>query len=529
MRRIALITTIALLSLGLTGCADSQPFATSVRAYAVGRIPAPAAALSRASASVEATAPAAAPAATATPVPTSTVAAAPSAVATPPTSPGGIVEARIEKIRGSQDGSRVADFSAGEYRGKNVIIVQVESLNGFLINKKYGGHEITPNLNKLITQSWYWPNSFSETGLGNTADAEFIVNTSLFAPQGQAATVKYENRVVPGLPRVLGGLGYTSFTMHPNKVLYWNRKQLYKGLGFTTYYDASLFHNADKMGPFGSSDEEIVKRATKILRGLEVAGTPVYAHIITLSSHGPFLDIPEKRRPLKTPKDLAGSRVGAYISAESYADKAIGKFVANLQATKLWDNSIVVFYGDHTAMTDNTLTGKDARGAQNLLGRPYRPIDRQRIPIIIHVPGQTTPVLRDDVAGQVDIMPSVADLVGADLTEVPHMGRSLFVASNSLVPLNGYLPGGSFLNDDVLFMPAKGSRARAVRKVTDGSWASTDASATADLKRAQQLVSISDRWMLSLKKFRGGLKGWIPDRPARAAAKPYGFLQAGMG
>jgi lipoteichoic acid synthase len=180
-------------------------------------------------------------------------------------------------------------------------------------------------------------------------------------------------------------------------------------------------------------------------------------------------------------------------------------------------------------MLDNTLTGKDALGAKKLLGRSYGPVDRQRIPLIIHVPGQTTPLLRKDVAGQVDIMPTVADMVGVDLSQVPHMGRSLFVASSGLVPLNAYLRGGSFLNNAVLFMPAKGSNGSSARDVSDGSAATPSASDKADLKRVRELVKISDRWVLSLKKFRGGLQDWIPDRTARRAAKPYGFLQAGLG
>ena len=452
-----------------------------------------------------------------------------SSASTVPTTPGGKLEAKIEKIRRSLDGSRVVDFAPGAYRGKNVIIIQVESLDDFVIGKKYGGKEITPNLNKLVQQSWYWPNMYSETGLGNTVDAEFIVNTSLYGPEGQATTVKYANRVLPGLPRLLKALGYYSFTIHPNKVLYWNRKQLYEGLGFTKYYDAEFFHGADTMGEFGSSDEEIFKRGVGLLRTLEASGTPFYSHFITLSSHGPFDTIPESRLPLKPPASLSGSLMGNYIAEESYSDLAIGKFIASLKATKLWDNSIIVIYGDHSAMPSNTLSGKNALGAEKLLGRAYGPVDRQRIPLIVHIPGQAAPVRRTDVAGQVDILPTVADLVGLDLTRVPHMGRSLFAGSNGLVPLNAFLPGDSFLSGSVLFMPDKGSDAGTARDVSDDSTVKTTTADKADLVRVRTLKKLSDSWVLSLKTFNGGEQGWIPDPVARKAAKPYGFLQQGKG
>jgi lipoteichoic acid synthase len=231
------------------------------------------------------------------------------------TSAGAKVQASIDRVRHSRDGSRVADFSAGSYKGKNVIIIQVESLDAFLIGKKYEGHEITPNLNKLLKQSWYWPNTYSETGMGNTADAEFIVNTSLYAPRDQAATVKYTPRTIPGLPRVLRGNGYYTFTIHQNKVQYWNRRQMYVGLGFNRWYDYDFFHGAPKMGPFGASDEELFKRVVPVMHTLDTKNTPFYSQIITLSSHGPFDGIPESRRPVRTPKDLSGSLMGKYISA----------------------------------------------------------------------------------------------------------------------------------------------------------------------------------------------------------------------
>ena len=438
---------------------------------------------------------------------------------------GATVEARIEKIRRSQGGSRVAGFAAGTFAGKNVIIIQVESLNAMLLGKKYEGHEITPNINNLIKESWYWPNAYSETGMGNTVDAEFITNTSLYAPKGQATAVKYANRRLPAMPVVMKGLGYSSFTMHTNDVMYWNRRQLYQALGFTRWYDRAAFKGIPIFGGFGASDVELFKLGAKVLRGFEASGTPVYSQFITVSAHPPFIGAPESMRPMKTPKDLSGSLVGKYMSAESYTDMAIGKFVADLKTTGLWDNSIIVIYGDHTFVGSSTLTGKNAAGAKRLLGRNYGPIDRQRVGLIIHVPGETTPVVRTDVAGQVDIMPTVADMVGADLTKVPHMGRSLFVSSSPLVPLMAYYKPGSFLNYRVLFMPKTASSPTAAYRVPNGAHTGVSATDKADLGRSNALRPISDSWVMSLPTFNAGPKGWIPDRAARLAAKAYGFKQ----
>ena len=458
-------------------------------------------------------------------------AAATASAPAPALTPSGKAEARIERIRGSLDGSRISTFSPGAFRGKNVIIVQVEALNTMLIEKKIDGHEITPNLNKLAAESWFFPNTYSETGIGNTADAEFIVNASLFAPRGQAASVVYADREVPALPRLLRGMSYDTFTMHPNRVTYWNRKELYAALGFSRYYDAPFFHWSDIIG-MGSSDEVLFRKAMEVLKSEEASKTPYYAQIITLSAHTPFQFVPQSRRPVKTPPEYKGSLMGDYISAQSYGDKAIGEFVADLKATKIWDNSIVIFYGDHTAMMDNTLSGADAKATQALLGRAYGPADRQRIPLMIHLPKQTTPVLNLDSVGQVDIMPTVADLLGLDLTQVPHMGRSVFVRSNALIPLNSYLPGGSFINDRLVFMPGLGFDDGQAVTIANDSPAKPTKSEENDYKRMLELTKLSDKWVLGLPKRKdaGDLgDAWIPDPAARKAAEPLGAAQKGLG
>jgi hypothetical protein len=220
--------------------------------------------------------------------------------------------------------------------------------------------------------------------------------------------------------------------------------------------------------------------------------------------------------------------MGKYISASSYSDLAVGKFIDNLKASKAWDNSIVVIYGDHTGMLYNKLSGANEAGAEKLLGRPYGPADRQRIPLIIHLPSQTAPVVRTDVAGQVDVMPTVADLVGADITQIPHMGRSLFVASNSLVPLNAYLPGGSFVNDSVLFMPGLGFDDGTEVTVKDDAPSAPTAREQQDFQRMLELTKISDEWIMSLPKMKNteGM-GWIPNKAARNAGAKYGTQDSG--
>ena len=51
----------------------------------------------------------------------------------------------------------------GTGKGKNLIVVQVEALQEFVIGKSIEGQEITPNLNKLIKSSLYFDNYYTQT------------------------------------------------------------------------------------------------------------------------------------------------------------------------------------------------------------------------------------------------------------------------------------------------------------------------------------------------------------------------------
>lgn len=70
----------------------------------------------------------------------------------------------------------------GAASGRNVIMLQLESFQNFLIGLEVDGQEITPNLNQLARQSLYFPNFYQQVGQGNTSDAEFVVNTSFYTP-----------------------------------------------------------------------------------------------------------------------------------------------------------------------------------------------------------------------------------------------------------------------------------------------------------------------------------------------------------
>lgn len=412
---------------------------------------------------------------------------------------GQAVQRRIESLRNARYGTRVGGVERAAYPDANVYVIQVESYQAFVQGTRLGKQEITPFMNEFAEESWLFPNAFAQTGTGNTSDAEFVANTSLMPPSRTPAVVAYVDREIPSFPRLLGRSGYRTVTMHANDANFWNRKELYAALGFDTFYDAERFGHEDPIYR-GMSDELFIVKTQQFLEEELSQGQPLYANIVTMSSHAPFDGIPQSRRPLQVPEEWRDSRAGRFLGAISYTDRAVGQFIQWLKASGEWDNSIVILYGDHTAIKDLDLKGDNKAIIEGILGREYSEVDRQRIAMMIHLPGQTSGGVIDSVVGQCDIAPTIADLLGQDLSSMPHLGRSMFVDSDPLVITRAYFPAGSFINAGAVFMPKLSFADGRALDVITGAPRVAGRKERDDFNRAEELSVISDEWIRSLPK-----------------------------
>lgn len=360
-----------------------------------------------------------------------------------------ISQAGIDKTKGIQSLANPVLYGAA--KGKNLIILQMESFQNFLINLSIDGTEITPNLNKLASESYYFPRFFQQVGQGNTSDAEFIVNTSFYVPPDGPATEMYAPKDLPSLPKSLQAQGYDTATFHTNEVDFWNRGELYNALGFNRYYDKAYFGEEDLVF-YGSSDEVLYNKTSAELARMDQSEQPFYSHVISMSSHNPFT-IPESKYKMTLPERYEGTLVGNYIRAENYADYALGQFMDELKSSGVWDNSVVVLYGDHRGLPIFSLKDDDKVLMEEILGHEYNERDLINIPLIISATGITSPSVKEQLGGQVDILPTVANLLGVPLDYHIHFGQDLLNQTHyNLLPQRYYLPTGSFVNNEELFL-----------------------------------------------------------------------------
>ncbi|MGN8770718.1 LTA synthase family protein [Paenibacillus barengoltzii] len=361
-----------------------------------------------------------------------------------------ISQAKINNLKGITPPAEPKYFGAA--KGKNLIIIQMESFQNFLIGLKIDGQEVTPNMNKLVKENTYFSHFYQMVGQGNTSDAEFVVNTSFYIPYNEAATQNYPDKDLPSLPKLMRDQGYDTATFHTNVVDFWNRGELYKAIGFNRYYDQKWFGTEDTVF-FGPSDEVLYKKTIEELDRMQQTGQPFYTQVISMTAHHPFTT-PHDKDKIQLPERYQDNMVGDYLRAQSYADYALGQFIEDLKQRGIWDNSVVVIYGDHLGLPMYSLDKHGLELMKEIYGRDYSYIDMINIPMLLHVPGTELPEVMDNVGGQVDILPTVANLFGINLDNHIHFGEDLLnQTSYNLLPQRYYLPSGSFINDQALFIP----------------------------------------------------------------------------
>jgi lipoteichoic acid synthase len=292
----------------------------------------------------------------------------------------------------------------GKYKGKNLIIVQAESLNEFVINLEVDGKEVTPVLNELVDSSHYYPNTYLQIGRGNTSDAEFVVNNSIYPMSDNGAYQGYPDNDYLSLATVLKEEGYETSAAHGNEADFWNRENAYPGQGFETFYH--IDHEdikKDEMIGLGLSDESMFDQMVEQYKEMK---QPFYNFIVSLTTHRPF-ELPKKYSYLELPDEIKGTSTGNYLESVYYFDKALGTFITKLKAEGLWEESIFIVYGDHYGPIP-----KDQGEIKELLNIDFDEEERFNIPLVIHHPEQTEGERHEVIASQMDIYPTVSQLMG---------------------------------------------------------------------------------------------------------------------
>ncbi|MBG9469672.1 hypothetical protein ABE55_24770 [Bacillus thuringiensis] len=309
----------------------------------------------------------------------------------------------------------------GAAKGKNVIVVTLESLQTFLIGASVNGQEVTPFLNEFINESYYFDNFFHQTGQGKTSDSEFLIDTSLYPLNRGAVFFTHGNNDYTATPEILRQQGYFTSVFHANNATFWNRNIMYSVLGYDRYYNELDYKITPETNlNWGLKDIEYFDQSVDILK---TVNQPFYARFLTLTNHYPFTY--DEDTKFIEPYNSGNGVFDRYIVTARYLDESIKKFIERLKAEGLYDNSIIVLYGDHYGISE-----KHNRAMAQFLEKDqiteFDTLNLQRTPLYIHIPGQTEGQTISKPTGQIDMKPTILNLLGVDSTNDIRFGHDMF-------------------------------------------------------------------------------------------------------
>ncbi|SHJ64539.1 Phosphoglycerol transferase MdoB [Clostridium cavendishii DSM 21758] len=304
------------------------------------------------------------------------------------------------------------------FKGKNLLLIQWESLENFIINQKVNGQEITPTLNKILNQSFYFDNFHEQTWNGTSSDGELISNTSVFPVREGSTFFRYpSNTYKNSLPNIMKSLGYSTLASHPDKGSYWNWMPSLKSIGYEKCIDSNDYNTDEKIN-LGVSDRSYLKQLGEKIKAQK---QPFFTYTVTLSSHAPF-DLPQEYKEIKLPSNLEGTKLGGYFQSIQYTDKYIGELLSYLDKEGLLDNTVVAFYGDHEGV--HKFYEDEVQKVKN--PESWWLENDRKVPLIIYSKGIEGKKISIN-GGQADTLPTLAYLFGAqkEQYEDQAIGRNL--------------------------------------------------------------------------------------------------------
>lgn len=237
----------------------------------------------------------------------------------------------------------------------NLLIIFVESMEGWTLNTSINGQEITPNINSLTKRNAiYTEKMYPMTQRGSSSDAQLMVNTGLLPLIYEATCYAYEGNYYYSIGDAMARLGSHNVMIVPTNPAAWNQSRISKPWGFPTMYGHDV------------TDGELFEEVATLFDTIQ---EPFFIETVTMASHSPFirsahlseLDIPEGLPKYKE----------NYIRSLNYTDKCIGEFINKVKNSPKFERTTIVVLGDHCIFSSNREEFEESEIGRSLNANRY--------------------------------------------------------------------------------------------------------------------------------------------------------------
>ncbi len=301
----------------------------------------------------------------------------------------------------------------GLLRGKNLIMVQLESIDDFVLDEAN-----TPTLARLQKEGICFSEFYTpQYSAGYTFNTEFAAQTGLYPYENGNVAYTLSRSAFPyTIANQLRENGYTSNSFHKSPGQFYNRGSMHQAFGYEKYNSALDYAKSE----FEAEDDRFL------------VSLPIYAEmtklqpfcnfIITYTGHlgydeydalttDALEEFPEYADPSR-PYEINGLFAKARVT-----DEMIKLLLGQLEEDGLLGNTVLCLYGDHYAygLGERTILEEYSEAAGGRL--------LERTPCFIWYKG-CEPVTVGKTLQTIDLLPTLANLFGLEAPKT--MGRDAF-------------------------------------------------------------------------------------------------------
>ena len=270
---------------------------------------------------------------------------------------------------------------------KNVVLISIESLSADFLEHYGNTQKITPFLDSLAEKSLMFTNLYAT---GNRTVRGLEALTLCIPPTAGESIIKRDdnkNKFTTG--SVFKSKGYDVKYLYGGYSYFDNMQDFFGGNGYDIV-DRNNFKPEEITfaNVWGVADEDMARKAIKVMNAEAKSGKPFFNHWMTVSNHRPFT-YPDGRIDIP---GTAKSREGGV----KYTDYSLKLFFDMAKKQDWYKNTVFVIVSDHCASS---------------AGKTELPMDKYRIPAMIFSEGFIQPQKFDTLMSQIDLMPTLFGLL----------------------------------------------------------------------------------------------------------------------
>lgn len=283
----------------------------------------------------------------------------------------------------------------------HILFISLESFRAKNVGCLGAKVPLSPHFDQLAENGILFTN-FHATG--NLTNRSIIATLFGIPPAHEPWHLGYYcNLPLIGIPHILSKQGYQTAVIQGGLASFDYGEEFFLKQGFQTVISK---RDIEKPGTsWGVFDEHLMQEAAS---WLEKQKQPTFLNLYTITNHHPWI------HPQKT---------NGYLNTFAYTDSALGILIEELRKKNLLSKCILFIYGDHgQELEDRT---------------PHYEVNRHltqdtlHVPLLIYAEGRIkTPQMIDTVASQIDLLPTLLDLMHLEEAH-QSLGKSLLRPSSA--------------------------------------------------------------------------------------------------